>query len=50
MWVIKEQNLQTFVFACSEMNIGETDLFHCLARDRKSPERGNVANVFRQGS
>ena len=22
------------------------DLFRCLARDRKSPERGNVANVL----
>ena len=26
------------------------DLFHCLAHDRKSPERGNVANVFTQRS
>ena len=26
------------------------DLFRCLARDGKSPERGNVANVFAQRS
>ena len=40
------------VFACLEMNIGETcSVFRsCLALDRKSPERGNVANVFGQRS
>ena len=26
------------------------DLFYCLAHDRKSPERGNVANLFEQRS
>ena len=46
--VIKEQNVQKFVLRRrSEMNIGETYLFPCLARDRKSPpQRRIVANIF----
>ena len=57
IWVVKEQSLQNlFCVPCIcmslEMNIGETcSVFRgCLARDRKSPERGNVANVFGQRS
>ena len=46
--VIKERNVHKFVLRRrSEMNIGETYLFPCLAHDRKSPpQRRIVANIF----
>ena len=54
IWAIKEQNLQTLVlppiFALmlsSGMNIGETVLVRCLARDRKCPpQRRNRSSIF----
>ena len=51
IWVIKEQNLQNlFCVPCICMLRNEHRFRGCLARDRKSLERGHVANVFGQKS
>ena len=54
IWVIKEQNMQTFILCPIFASIHvqkwtsvKHDLFHCLARDRKSPpQRRNRSLIF----
>ena len=58
IWVIKEQNMQTFILRgivasihVQKWTLVKHDLFWCLARDRKSPrQRGNKSflYIFRQ--
>ena len=57
VWVIKEQNMQTFIlhpiFASihvQKWTLVKHDLFHCLERDRKSPpqRRNRSSIIFRE--
>ena len=52
IWVIKEQNMQTFILrpifasiCVHKWTSVKHDLFHCLARDRK---KKRIVNIFRQ--